>query len=218
MNRRRALGLLGSGLVGVVGCSPPDRTPVRTSRRLDPTDVTSVASPWADGIVFVDVPEPADVVAYVSMETRRVYVDSSFRDRASWLLRAHISVSTWHWRIPLAGDDPSVPISPGDEAREFEELDLELWDPSMGPAMDDIRIVRGREADQRILATCTRLEGTTDRAVRASGGVVVRRAHAGESGTVREDFHILGLADLRASECLGTGEAVQLVGWGRREA
>lgn len=217
MDRRHALGLLGLGVLGAASCRAPDRPPSRSRRRGDPVDVASVASSWADGIVFVDAPTPVDVVAYVSMETRRVFVDRSLRDRASWLLRAHISVSTWHWRIPLAGDDPAVPISPGDESREFEELDIDAWDPAVRPSMDDIRIVRGEETDHRILTTCTRLFDVTGRSVTAPGdGVVVTRA-AGGVGTVREDFHILGLAELLGPGCGGSGEAVQLVGWGRRD-
>ena len=60
------------------------------------------------GIPLTELP-----VAYVSMAQRKVFVDPEFRDRASWLLRAHISVSTWHWRIPLPDDPEGVPIGAG---------------------------------------------------------------------------------------------------------
>lgn len=225
IDRRGALKLLGGTLVGAAGCAAPDR-PVRDTATRAPIDLPVRATLWAKDIVLVTTPQPTEVVAYVSMAARHVYVDRSVRDRASWLLRAHISVSTWHWRIPLAGDAPGVPISPGDELREFEELDISLWDPSLLPAMDDIRIVRGALTPHRIVAQCTPIEGAPSRALTVSSEIVLGRAavpggsaaqDVAASSTVREDFHPFGLAEARAEGCReASGDVVQLVGWAAR--
>ena len=124
---RRGFVRLAGGATGVwaatgsTGCSVDGRrseadVPLLTDR--------PILTQWADGIVQVEAPARELPVAYVSMAHRQVFVDPEFRDRASWLLRAHISVSTWHWRIPLPGDPDGVPIAPGDEEREFEELSI----------------------------------------------------------------------------------------------
>lgn len=178
---------------------------------------------WADGMLWIDFREPLQVVAYVSMASRKVYVDRAFRDRASWLLRAHISVSTWHWRIPLHGDDPTVPISPGDEVREFEELDIELWVPGE-PAFDDIRIVRGSRSAYRLSAACEPVEGSDGVALTMRDPIEVDGARGGVDDTVREDFHLLGTGSVVSMPCSsGTSGGVagedtieQLVGWAVR--
>ena len=222
LGRRDAIRLaLGAAMGGSSGCQPAEveeggRVARATDSNGEPVrDVPIRAMRWADGMVYVDRDEAVDVVAYVSMASRRVYVDRAFRDRASWLLRAHISVSTWHWRIPLPGDDPSVPISPGDHVREFEELDISEWDPTVAPSFDDIRIVRGRPADHRISAPCTTLAGGPE-ALALRAPITLRAVAPGSDETDREDFQVLGTAVLTGGDCSDAGDAVQLVGWGVR--
>lgn len=192
-----------------------------------------IVTRWSSGIVQVEAPVRELPVAYVSMLHRQVFVDPEFRDRASWLLRAHISVSTWHWRIPLHGDPIGTPIAPGDKDREFEELSIREWDPSMSPHMDDIRIRRGRAVNRRIALDCSELSGVRTVAPGAQGSSGSRPLEAWLSGgpytvlvsddsgtdTVREDFQILGTA-LRFGRrsCTEGGEAVQVVGWAVRPA
>jgi hypothetical protein len=178
--------------------------------------VRPVLRPWSEQIVWIDAPVEELPVAYVSMAHRQVYVDRSYRDRASWLLDAHISVSTWHWRIPLPGDPPGQPISPGDTRREFEELEMDAWDPSSPPAMDDIRIVRGTRARRRIDFSCIEELGVGGGAW-CSGGPWDVVVAAGAHGTVREDFMVLG-GGTRFTErgCSGASEAVQFATWGER--
>lgn len=195
---------------------------------------------WADDIVWVATPADELPVAYVSMEERKVFVDYDYRDRAAWLLTAHISVSTALWRIPLPGDERGVPIPPGDTAREFEELSMRAWDPAMRPAMDDVRILRGRPARRVIDFRCVPLAGgvspSLSAAVEARGvaggtdeqvGPVESWLSAGpiatvvssgtEEGTTREDFRTIGTgARFAARACSGRGDAVQLVSWARR--
>lgn len=190
-----------------------------------------ILTQWAEGIVQVEAPARELPVAYVSMAHRQVFVDPEFRDRASWLLRAHISVSTWHWRIPLPGDPDGVPIAPGDEEREFEELSIREWDPSMPPAMDDIRVRRGRSVTRRISLDCVELSGvrTVDMDAQAAtdprpleawfrGGpydVIVSDEAAAD--TMREDFRLFGTAlRFRGRTCTGAGEVVQIAGWAAR--
>ena len=84
-----------SALASTLGC-------YSGGQNMDDTDLMTdrpILTQWADDIVRVGIPLRELPVAYVSMAQRQVFVDPEFRDRASWLLRAHISVSTWHWRI-----------------------------------------------------------------------------------------------------------------------
>ena len=188
-----------------------------------------VLRPWAGDIVHLVAPPHELPVAYVSMTRRHVYVDHDHRDRAAWLLGAHISVSTALWRIPLPGDPERQPVVPGDEAREFEELPMRAWDPELAPAVDDVRIVRGRPASRRIELGCVPVVGVAsgaDRWVSAAPFVVrvgaptapgtrgVGTDAAGAPATVREDFRIVGRG-LRHGrrECDEGGEAVQIVSW-----
>lgn len=172
--------------------------------------------PWADDIVRIAAPSAELPVAYVSMALRQVFVDRDFRDRASFLLDAHISVSTWHWRIPLPGDSVGVPIPPGDAMREFEELDIGEWDPEMQPAMDDIRIRRGRSAVRSVDFSCIPLAGVEGPSeVWYSGGPWdVEISDGGQEDTTREDFRIIGRGLRFATrDCGGVGDAAQFVSW-----
>ncbi len=239
--------LTGAAVTAAHGCVPDAPAGWRRGRGAGSPEVAPVTRPvlrsWAYDVVWIDTPSRELPVAYVSMALRQVFVDHEYRDRASWLLRAHISVSTALWRIPLPGDPEGQPITPGDEAREFEELSMRAWDPSMTPAMDDVRIVRGVPVPRRVDFRCVPLAGGVSPAVRAaeaarmsrsdgaqtspgspsteswlSGGpfdVVVSDASTFEA--TREDFGIVGtgmrFGDRRCSEA---GDAVQFVGWAGR--
>jgi hypothetical protein len=172
---------------------------------------------WADDIVHLVAPPHELPVAYVSMALRQVYVDYEFRDRASWLLRAHISVSTALWRIPLPGDPEGQPVVPGDEAREFEELPMRAWDPSLPPSIDDIRIVRGRAGMRPVEFGCVPLAGgePDGRELWLSAGPLeVPVSDGAPDDTVREDFRIVGTGlRFEDRECSAAGDAVQFVSW-----
>lgn len=234
----RALGAA-SGVAGLgsvaTACTPDGPRDGRAQRpgRADAAALRPLTRPtlrtWAPDIVWVDVPEAELPVAYVSMERMQVFVDYDYRDRATWLLHAHISVSTALWRIPLPGDPPGEPIMPGDVRREFEELPMRAWDPSMRPSMDDIRIVRGRATERALDFSCIPLVGGGDGDPALSSGVEREAWLAGGpipltvsdgSGieSIREDFRILGTGS-RWSErtCSSDVEAVQLVGWAQRD-
>ena len=216
-----------SAFASTLGCYPGGKNMEDTDLMTDRPILTQ----WADDIVRVGIPLTELPVAYVSMAQRKVFVDPEFRDRASWLLRAHISVSTWHWRIPLPDDPEGVPIVPGDTDREFEELPIREWDPGMSPEIDDIRIRRGRLITRRIMLDCIELAGvrTVDLGPGSLDGarpleawvsgspLYVDLADGSVESTVREDFRILGTAFRFAGRrCQGAGDLVQLVGWAGR--
>jgi hypothetical protein len=240
------LGLVGVGLSGCVPDVPGRDGPPRDGfggGGLRPL-TRPILRAWADDLVWIDTPFPELPVAYVSMALRRVFVDHEYRDRASWLLRAHISVSTALWRIPLPGDPAGQPITPGDMDREFEELSMRAWDPSLPPAIDDIRIVRGRPVGRRIDFRCISLAGGIPPAVQAaasarawglaseaeaqgegaaeawlSGGPLdVMVSDGSDDDVTREDFRTVG-SGLRFRErgCATDGDAVQYVAWAVRD-
>jgi len=236
--------MAGAGLSGCVPDTPSGAGRRRSGRSARPPLTRPVLRSWSDDIVWIDTPAAELPVAYVSMALRQVFVDYDYRDRASWLLRAHISVSTALWRIPLPGDPPGQPITPGDEQREFEERSMRAWDPSMHPAMDDVRIVRGAPIQQRIEFRCIPLAGGVTAAVRAAETARSRGAYSaagareevsieswlsgGPLGVVvsdgsavdatREDFRIVGTG-MRYAErtCATDGDAVQYAAWAARE-
>lgn len=227
--RRAFVRTLGGVVAGLplVGC---DSGGGDTDSQIPTLTDRPVLTEWAHDIIRVGAPMSELPVAYVSMERRQVFVDQEFRDRASWLLQAHISVSTWHWRIPLPGDPEGIPIAPGDHLREFEELSIREWDPSMLPAMDDIRIRRGRPVRRQLSLDCAELAGVRTVELEGESGDV-RPLEAWVQGgpwevvvsdqtsidTLREDFRLLGTARrFRSRGCDGAGEAVQIVGWGAR--
>lgn len=157
-------------------------------------------------------------MAYVSMETREVFVDRAFRDRASWLLDAHISVSTWVWRIPLPGDSPLTPISPGDELREFEELPVGSWDPARPPAKGDVRIVVGRATSVTLELDCVPIQATS--AWISADRVTVEAVMPGTGEALREDFGTLGFGQRHDDpECALSSsdpDTVEIFGWAHR--
>lgn len=210
---RSALGLSAGSMLATCsptrrdGGSPDDTRPTIVSR--------PIVRPYGAEAVWMASPTVDLPVAYVSMATRQVFVDRDFRDRASWLLDAHISVSTGVWRIPLASDSPLVPISPGDEQREFAELTIGAWNPSVDPASGDIRILRGRRASVEIEGGCLPIQGTTDWLTGST--VRIERSDRSPMGTTREDFGVVA-SGLRTSErdCAGTGVEVQILTWACR--
>ena len=113
----------------------------------------------ADGSVHLAVPPYELPAAYVSMQRMQVYVDHDYREQAYWALRAHISVSTGVWRIPLRGDPPNMAVVPGDAQREFEELSEREWDPALPPSPGDIRLLRGVPMTRRIDVECVPFSG-----------------------------------------------------------
>jgi hypothetical protein len=109
--------------------------------------------------VRIDAPPAERPVAYVSFGRKEAYIDLEYRERVRYVLSAHISVSTGHWRIPLPGDSPTVPVQPGDPVREFVEIDMRTWDASMEPTEGDLRVLRGSLEPVTLRMTCQPLSG-----------------------------------------------------------
>lgn len=171
-----------------------------------------VVRPFRDDAVRIATPLSLRPAAYVSMATRQVFVDRAYRDRASWLLDAHISVSTWVWRIPLPGDSRLTPIPPGDESREFDELPVGAWDPSIEPMEGDVRIVLGRRVASVIEVDCVPIQGSDHRL--AAGRIELERCLAGPGEAVREDFRRLASGSRHVDpECADEGIEVDVLGW-----
>lgn len=207
-----ALGLSAGSLLGA--CARTDRSTAQ--HRATAVETRPIVRPFGPDDVWIASPARELPVAYVSMATRRVFVDRDFRDRASWLLDAHISVSTWVWRIPLPGDSPLTPIPPGDERREFEELPIGAWDPSVEPARGDIRIVRGRAEPVEIDIGCAPIQRTS-RWLRAPP-LRLARSHGTTGDLVREDFRVVGSGHRTGDrDCTGEGEDVQILAWAHRD-
>jgi len=185
---------------------------------LRPAITRPVLLPWSEDIVRIAAPSPELPVAYVSRALRRIFVDHDYRDRATWLLDAHISVSTGHWRIRLPGDPPGQPVTPGDALREFEELAMHDWDGSMAPAMDDIRIRRGSRATQRVDFQCVSLAGGMSPTRWYDAGPWDLGVCDGTSkDSTREDFMVMGTGLCHEGRaCAQSGEAVQFVTWAIR--
>jgi len=210
---RSTVGLV---LAGLVGCTHEPRWSESGSSESGPVLLDRpLVRPFGELGVRIAMPLDARPAGYVSMATRQVFVDRAHRDRVSWLLDAHISVSTWVWRIPLPGDSPLTPIPPGDEPREFEELPIGAWDPSAPPALGDIRVVLGRPAPARIRARCAPVQGTDQRLTMETAELELCRAGSGEP--VREDLGLLTRGRLHLDpECGDDGSAVDVHGWSCR--
>ena len=223
--RRRFLLTVGWALgFGAAGCTfetrevaegSPDRDGGQAVFGVDGVSgMRPVVVPFGDA-VRIATPPRTRPVAYVSMVTREVFVDREYRDQASWLLGAHISVSTWVWRIPLPGDSPLTPISPGDERREFEELPIGSWDPNRPPSDGDIRIVLGLVASVTLPLDCVPIQGTAHRVSAEVPAVDVVIPGPGEP--FREDFGVLGSGARHADpECAPSSSdlpSVALFGW-----
>jgi len=222
--RRLAAGL-GGAAISVTACrAGGDGDAVVGDGRIGAETVTRpVLLPWSDDVARIAASSAELPVAYVSMARRQVFVDQAFRDRASWLLDAHISVSTGLWRIPLDGDPPGQPVTPGDELREFEELGIHAWDPSMTPARDDIRIRRGSRITRTVHFACVPMSGSRFESEGPrwfSAGpwqADVCDGHA--AGTTREDFVMVGTGSRHLERnCEGSGDPVRYIMWACREA
>lgn len=173
--------------------------------------------PWGTDAVRIASPIDELPMAYVSMARREVFVDRASRGLSKWLLDAHISVSTGVWRIPLPGDPPSEPITPGDTVREFEELDIVAWDPAMEPAEGDFRIRRGRPSRVRFDFTCVPVGAT---GAWHSGGPwdVARCMSDAVEDACREDFVEVGTGTRHPLRgCAEEGQPVRFLTWMVRE-
>ncbi|HSG47360.1 MAG TPA: hypothetical protein VLA43_06010, partial [Longimicrobiales bacterium] len=162
--------------------------------------------------VHLLAPTPEPPVAYLSRAHMRVYLDPAYRDWAEHRLAAYVSVTTGLWRIPRPEDDPRVPIIPGDALREFEVVDMGLWDPDMAPLEGDVRLRRGAPVAVRLELSCLPLP-PGDAWISAPNLVVQRRdGPAGDGG--REDFVAVGTGTRHhGAGCAGAGEPVRLLTW-----
>jgi hypothetical protein len=156
--------------------------------------VRPILRAWSDEAVWLDAPARELPVAYVSMSRMQLFLDSTFHDQVYWDLRAHISVSTGVWRIPLVGDPPTMAIVPGDVRREFEPLSEREWDPTEPPALGDIRITRGTAASRRVELVCAPYAGplTGDPTWLRAGPYDITQSTAPVTALVREDFGPIG--------------------------
>ncbi|MDA0329686.1 MAG: hypothetical protein O2958_11835 [Gemmatimonadetes bacterium] len=217
----KRLAILGAGgsAMSLAACS--DRNEAERLAAAQPTIAPMsrpLLLPWSADVIRI-ASAPAELPgAYVSMATMKVFVDRAFRDRASWLLNAHISVSTALWRIPLLGDPLNQPVTPGDELREFEEISIREWDPNAPTALHDIRIRRGARATRGVHFACVpRSTSGTDVENGAwySAGPWTMDVCDGRPGdSTREDFRLVGAGlRYRTRECDDGGERVQYVTW-----
>jgi hypothetical protein len=156
--RRAALAALGAPVV-TLGCSAGESGPLRGARGSGETLTRPILLPWGQDAVRIASPLSERPVGYMSTDRMELYVDHDFRDRLRYVLDAHISVSTGHWRIRRPGDSPLYPVQPGDALREYEEIDLREWDAGMEPSEGDVRIRRGDATNVRIEVSCTPLSG-----------------------------------------------------------
>ena len=197
------LGCRGEGIPAPAG----DRDPI----------TRPILVPWSADAVRIAAPLDEIPMAYVSMGLRQVFVDHPFRDRSNWTLDAHISVSTGVWRIPLPGDPAGVPIPPGDTLREFEELNILAWDPSMEPTDGDFRILRGRPAVVRIDFTCVPMPSADEWF--SAGPWHIRQCDGVGDEACREDFFDVGPGTRHPRRgCAESGGAVRLMTWACRES
>ena len=175
-----------------------------------------VLLPFGDDGVHVVSPPREQPAAYVSMATRQLFVDFDYRDQVYWDLHAHISVSTGVWRIPLVEDPPKMPITPGDEVREFEELSMREWDPTAAPAEGDIRIMRGRAVPVRVDFACAPLAGGG--AWYRAGPWDILQAGDPVEALCREDFRSIGTGSRYADrECTQRVGPARVLAWAALE-
>jgi hypothetical protein len=195
-----------------LACGEPTARPNAASQHPGGDITRPVIIPRADGSVHLAAPPYELPVAYVSMERMQVYVDHDYRDQAYWDLRAHISVSTGVWRLPLRGDPANMAVVPGDLEREFEELSERDWDPTLAPSRGDIRILRGVPLPRRIDIECVPYAGG-DAWLRA-GPSEVHQAWGPTDQLVREDFLPVGTGTRYADrECTRPEGEVEILTW-----
>lgn len=192
------------------GCRPPPRDGEEALTANGAREAPQVATSGA-GVRLLDAPGERPF-AYLSRAQRRVYVARDRRESAAVRLGAYVSVTTGLWRIRLPGDDPLVPVSPGDPLREYEEVDLRAWDPDMEPAEGDARLRPGAQVEVSMLLPCTPL---------GAGGASVRggpwrfsRLEGGGGPGGREEFRVVGTAYRSpGGGCAGDGAAVSVLAW-----
>jgi hypothetical protein len=109
--------------------------------------------------VLIAAPPTERPVAYMSMRRMEIWIDREHWDRLQYALGAHISVSTGVWRVPLPGDPPNIPVTPGDVEREFEPIDMRIWDATIEPSEGDLRVLRGSPTPARVDISCQPLSG-----------------------------------------------------------
>ena len=175
-----------------------------------------VLFPWTDGAVRISAPLSKTPAAYVSRGLQNVFVDLESRLEIRMVLAAHISVSSGHWRIPLAGDDLAIPIDAGDELREFEERPIGEWNPALDPTEGDFRVRRGRRETVRVAFDCLPV-AESDGWVSA-GPWDIEQCRAGpDQGLCREEFMAVGTGTRYGRRPLGAcGEpagTVRYVTW-----
>lgn len=212
--RRAGAAVLAAPAASLVACTGerPEAGP-STAADAHIVDITRpILLPWSDDAVHMDAPPREMPVAYVSMGRREVYIDSAFRDQVYWDLRAHISVSTGVWRIPLVGDPPREPIIPGDTLREFEEWSEREWDATAPPSLGDIRIVRGVATPRRVDLVCAPLAGGGSW-FRAGPWEILQGGGPMES-LLREDFMSIGRGMRYADrDCTRPRGEVEVLTW-----
>ncbi len=112
----------------------------------------------------------------------------------------------------MPGDSPLTPIPPGDESREFEELPIGAWDPSIEPVEGDVRIVLGRRIATVVEVDCVPVQGSDHRL--SAGRIELERCAAGPGEAVREDFRRVASGRRHVDpECTDEGSAVDVFGW-----
>lgn len=212
--RRAALAALGLPVASSVGCTLERQDGARRDEQLGPA--RPILLPWGEDAVRIAAPPRERPVAYMSRRYMSIWVDHEFRDRLSYALGAHISVSTGHWRIPLPGDPPSIPITPGDERREYEEFDVRFWDAEIEPAEGDVRVLRGAPVATEVRIECQPLSrgGTWLSAEPLS----LLRCGPPGPGLCREDLMEVGAAASYADwDCTQPTGSVRLLTWACRE-
>lgn len=214
---RAAGAVLGLPVVAALGCTLERQTSNGVAAQEDVGPARPILLPWGEHAARIAAPPTERPVAYMSRRYMKIWVDHDFRDRLSFALSAHISVSTGHWRIPLPGDPPGIPIQPGDENREYEEFDVRFWDAEIEPAEGDVRVLRGSPVAAEVRIECQPISG---------GGTWLSaeplrlyRCGAPGPGLCREDLMEVGSAASFADwDCTKPTGSVRLVTWACREA
>jgi hypothetical protein len=205
----RQLALVVFAMASVAACAPRSDDLSDDSAVVTSSELVALS----DGAVHVlPTVEAGAVVAYASWAEHRIYIDHEFRDRIQNILNAHISVSTGHWRIPLPGDSPKEPLTPGAPEREFEEFALANLVPPDEPTLGDFRIVRAGYVRAYIEMHCTRTE---DKSQFFRGGPIdVLTGNGRLPGVIREDFRRVGSFDgFSDANCDGPARSVAALMW-----
>ncbi len=154
-----AAGLMGPTLP-ILGCGSEQTSRSESSVISSGLSITRpILLPWSADGVRIAAPLSAPPLAYVSRGVQKIFVDYDSRGRVDVMLAAHISVSSGLWRIPLLGDDLGVPIPADDALREFEEVEIGEWTPSLAPVEGDFRIRMGLRTNVTIDFDCAPMSG-----------------------------------------------------------